>query len=93
MACAHSTSASSPRTPTTSAATATGVRITAEGRLLLCLSQGLSADLRRSLREKPGDDARVKRAIMRAMSIKPHGHDFVLSEQSVLFRHMNATGG
>jgi cyclic pyranopterin phosphate synthase len=69
------------------------VRVTAEGRLLLCLGQGLSTDLRRSLRANPGDDARVKRAIVRAMSIKPRGHDFVLSEQSALFRHMNATGG
>jgi cyclic pyranopterin phosphate synthase len=69
------------------------VRVTAEGRLLLCLGQEHSADLRRALRANPTDDERVKQAIRHAMSIKPRGHDFDLTEQPIIFRHMNATGG
>jgi cyclic pyranopterin phosphate synthase len=69
------------------------VRVTAEGRLLLCLGQEHSADLRRALRANPTDDARVEQAIRDAMAIKPRGHDFDLTEQPIIFRHMNATGG
>jgi cyclic pyranopterin phosphate synthase len=69
------------------------VRVTAEGRLLLCLGQEFSTDLRRALRGNPTDDAAVKRAIVAAMSIKPRGHDFDLEAKPVIFRHMNATGG
>jgi cyclic pyranopterin phosphate synthase len=69
------------------------VRVTAEGRLLLCLGQEHSTDLRRVLRANPTDDERVKAAIRHAMSIKPRGHDFNLNEQPIIFRHMNATGG
>jgi cyclic pyranopterin phosphate synthase len=54
------------------------VRVTAEGRLLLCLGQEFSTDLRRALRANPLDDDSVKRAIHSAMSIKPRGHDFDL---------------
>jgi cyclic pyranopterin phosphate synthase len=69
------------------------VRVTAEGRLLLCLGQEYSADLRRALRGNPTDDGRVKQAIVSAMSIKPRGHDFDLGAQPLIFRHMNVTGG
>ncbi|MGB5736974.1 MAG: GTP 3',8-cyclase MoaA [Thiohalocapsa sp.] len=69
------------------------VRVTAEGRLLLCLGQEFSTDLRRALRAHPLDDEAVKRAIRASMSIKPRGHDFDLKEQPIIFRHMNATGG
>ncbi len=69
------------------------VRVTAEGRLLLCLGQEYSADMRRALRANPGDDNAVKGAIVAAMSIKPRGHDFDLTAKPVIFRHMNATGG
>ncbi len=69
------------------------VRLTAEGRLLLCLGQEHSRDLRRELRAYPGDEAHLKQCIGEAMAIKPQGHEFDLSEQSVLFRHMNMTGG
>ena len=69
------------------------VRVTAEGRLLLCLGQEYSADLRRSLRGNPTDDERVKQAITAAMSIKPQGHNFDLEAKPILFRHMNMTGG
>jgi cyclic pyranopterin phosphate synthase len=69
------------------------VRVTAEGRLLLCLGQEHSTDLRRALRANPTDDERVKLAIRQAMDIKPRGHDFDLTAQPVIFRHMNVTGG
>lgn len=69
------------------------VRLTSEGRLLLCLGQEHSADLRRVVRANPGDDAALKAAIGSAMRIKPKGHDFNLEAKPVIFRHMNHTGG
>ncbi len=69
------------------------VRVSAEGRLLLCLGQEHSVDLRAVLRAHPGDIGRLKQAIVQAMSIKPRGHDFRLQAQPVILRHMNVTGG
>ncbi|MBL8251711.1 MAG: GTP 3',8-cyclase MoaA [Candidatus Competibacter sp.] len=69
------------------------VRVSAEGRLLLCLGQEHSADLKYTLRAYPGDRERLKQAIVAAMAIKPRGHDFQLGGQSVILRHMNHTGG
>lgn len=69
------------------------VRITAQGRLLLCLGQEHSVDLRRILREYPDDIERLKTAIRQSMVIKPRGHDFNLQEQPVILRHMSVTGG
>ena len=69
------------------------VRLTAEGRLLLCLGQEHSMDLRRVLRANPLDDDPVKQAINKSMALKPKGHEFDLAAQAVLLRHMNTTGG
>jgi cyclic pyranopterin phosphate synthase len=69
------------------------VRLTAEGRLLLCLGQEHSVDLRRVVRAHPTNDDALFEAIKDSMSIKPKGHDFDLSEKPVIFRHMNTTGG
>lgn len=69
------------------------VRVTAEGRLLLCLGQEHSIDLRRVLRANPLDDDAVKQALIDAMAIKPEGHDFDITAQPVIMRHMNSTGG
>jgi cyclic pyranopterin phosphate synthase len=69
------------------------VRLTAEGRLLLCLGQEHSKDLRRVVRANPLDDEPLRQAIIDAMEIKPKGHEFDLSAKPVLFRHMNVTGG
>lgn len=69
------------------------VRLTCEGRLLLCLGQEHSVDLRRVIRAHPGNDEKLKRAIQDAMLIKPKGHDFNLEEQAIILRHMNVTGG
>jgi cyclic pyranopterin phosphate synthase len=69
------------------------VRLTTEGRLLLCLGQEHSVDLRRVVRTHPGDPEALSQAIHAAMDIKPRGHDFNLEGQPVILRHMNATGG
>lgn len=69
------------------------VRVTAEGRLLLCLGQEHSVDLRRVLRANPLDDEPLLQAIKDSMNIKPKGHEFDLNAKPILFRHMNATGG
>ena len=69
------------------------VRVTTEGRLLLCLGQEHSVDLRHILRSYPGDEERLKTAIVDSMEIKPEGHEFSLSSQPVILRHMNMTGG
>jgi len=69
------------------------VRVTAEGRLLLCLGQEHSVDLRAVIRAHPGDLERLKQSIRDAMAIKPRGHDFNLGRQAVIMRHMNVTGG
>ncbi len=69
------------------------VRLTCEGRLLLCLGQEHSVDLRQVVRAHPGDRERLKQAIRASMAIKPKGHDFDLSVKPVIFRHMNVTGG
>lgn len=69
------------------------VRLTAEGRLLLCLGNDHSVDLKRVVRAHPGNMDKLKDAIVEAMKIKPERHFFDLTEQPVIFRHMNATGG
>ncbi len=69
------------------------VRLTAEGRLLLCLGQEHSVDLRRIVRTHPLDDEPLRQAIIDSMQIKPEGHEFDLEAKPVIFRHMNATGG
>ena len=69
------------------------VRLTCEGRLLLCLGQEHSVDLRKTLRAYPEDTEKLKQAIRDAMLIKPQGHEFDLTEKPIIFRHMNVTGG
>lgn len=69
------------------------VRVSAEGRLLLCLGQEHSVDLKQVLRTHPGDQERLKQTIMAAMAIKPRGHDFQLAERPLISRYMSHTGG
>ncbi len=69
------------------------VRLTCEGRLLLCLGQEHSVDLRKTLRAYPEDTEKLKQAIRDSMLIKPKGHEFDLTEKPIIFRHMNVTGG
>lgn len=69
------------------------VRVTAEGRLLLCLGNEHSLDLRTLVRDHPGDKQRLRAAIMQSMVIKPERHDFNLDGAPQILRFMNATGG
>ncbi len=69
------------------------VRLTCEGRLLLCLGQEHSVDMRRVVRGNPGDMDRLKQAIRDSMTIKPKGHDFNLEAKPIILRHMSVTGG
>lgn len=69
------------------------VRLTVEGRLLLCLGNEHSVDLKQIIRANPGDMAILKQAIIDSMLIKPEKHEFNIHEQPVIFRHMSVTGG
>ncbi|PCI21700.1 MAG: GTP 3',8-cyclase MoaA [Piscirickettsiaceae bacterium] len=69
------------------------VRVTASGLLLLCLGQEHSMDLKSILRANPTDLNKVKQALIESMDIKPKGHNFDITEQPVIFRHMSVTGG
>ena len=69
------------------------VRLTVEGRLLLCLGNEHSVDLKEVLRTHPGDQDILKQTIIDAMQIKPEKHEFNIHEQPVILRHMNVTGG
>ncbi|WGW02538.1 GTP 3',8-cyclase MoaA [Tropicibacter oceani] len=72
------------------------VRLTCTGELFMCLGQEDMADLRGALRNHPGDNAVLEEAIRAAIALKPKGHDFDYSRQSVdgrVSRHMSHTGG
>ena len=69
------------------------VRLTCEGRLLLCLGQEHSVDLRHVIRANPGDMNKLKQTIRNSMAIKPKGHEFSLATKPAILRHMNVTGG
>jgi cyclic pyranopterin phosphate synthase len=69
------------------------VRLTVEGRLLLCLGNEHSVDLKQVIRANPGDMAVLKQAIVDAMLIKPEKHEFNIHEQPVILRYMSMTGG
>ena len=71
------------------------VRLTATGRLYLCLGQNDRIDLRELVRRHEDDDA-LDAAFDEAMTIKPKGHDFHISKRGAepaLKRHMSVTGG
>jgi cyclic pyranopterin phosphate synthase len=69
------------------------VRLTAEGRLLLCLGNEHGLDLKAILRRYPGEPARIREALLGAMAHKPWGHDFRLNDEVQVLRFMNMTGG
>lgn len=68
------------------------VRLTAEGRLLLCLGNEHSLDLRALLRAG-AEDSELENAIRAAMDLKPERHHFSLDEEPQILRFMNMTGG
>ena len=68
------------------------LRLTAEGRLLLCLGNEHSMDLREVLRSYPGNSELLKSKILEALKDKPERHYFD-PEQVDIVRFMNMTGG
>ena len=74
-------------------ATCNRVRLTAEGRLLLCLGNEHSVDLKAIVRNYPGDRERLKTAIVDAIRIKPERHHFTHDDEPQILRLMNTTGG
>lgn len=74
-------------------ATCNRVRLTVEGRLLLCLGNEHSMDLKQILRAHPGDAERLEQAIRDAMQLKPYRHHFEVGGEVQILRFMNMTGG
>lgn len=69
------------------------VRVTVEGRLLLCLGNEHSVDLRSVLRDPQNDRASLLRILQDAIAIKPEKHHFDVDDEPQILRFMNATGG
>ena len=68
------------------------VRITAVGRLLLCLGNENSQDLRTIIRDGCSDEA-LKDKLIAALQLKPEKHNFDLAEEVQILRFMSHTGG
>jgi cyclic pyranopterin phosphate synthase len=68
------------------------VRLTAEGKLLLCLGNDHSLDLKALIRRYPGEHDQLRSAIVNAMTNKPEKHHFD-PERVDIVRFMNMTGG
>ena len=71
------------------------VRVTCTGEIYTCLGQEGHSDLRGPLRAT-AEDAPLEAAIRAAIGLKPKGHDFDYSRQTVdgqISRHMSHTGG
>jgi cyclic pyranopterin phosphate synthase len=70
------------------------VRVTATGRLLLCLGQENSVDLRATLRGSNNIASDLRAQIIAAMQHKPEKHDFdINNDEPQIVRFMNMTGG
>lgn len=69
------------------------VRLTVEGRLLLCLGHENALDLRGLLRRYPLDDTPILDAIRASLQHKPLRHEFRWQGDVQILRFMNATGG
>lgn len=67
------------------------IRLTTEGRLLLCLGNEHSVDLRQPLRDG-ASNKELKSIILNSMNIKPEKHYFDPEDTQIL-RFMSATGG
>ena len=69
------------------------VRLTAEGRLLLCLGHENSIDMRALLRRYPETDQPLLDALQAALARKPLRHEFSVGGEVQVLRFMNASGG
>ena len=68
------------------------LRVSAEGRLLMCLGNEESIDLRDLLRSGRSDNE-IKSTIIDSLAIKPERHVFDRPDEPQIVRFMNATGG
>ncbi|MEX6504603.1 GTP 3',8-cyclase MoaA [Pseudomonas zhanjiangensis] len=69
------------------------VRVTAEGKLVLCLGHDNALDLKALIRRHPGDSQRLRDALVAALQLKPQRHHFQADEQVQVVRFMSMTGG
>jgi cyclic pyranopterin phosphate synthase len=69
------------------------VRVTADGKLVLCLGHEGALDLKTLMRRYPGEPERLRNAIMQALQLKPERHHFDANEQVQVVRFMSVTGG
>lgn len=69
------------------------VRLTAEGKLLLCLGNEDDLDMRSLLRRHPLDDQPLLDAVRTALKYKPERHEFSADGEVQIVRFMNASGG
>ncbi|MEQ8515108.1 MAG: GTP 3',8-cyclase MoaA [Chromatocurvus sp.] len=69
------------------------VRVTTEGRLLLCLGNEHSVDLRAVLRAENASADTLRQRIAAAIDHKPEKHHFTHSDEPEIVRFMSATGG
>jgi len=69
------------------------VRVTAEGKLVLCLGHEGALDLKHLMRAHPGDSQRLREALVNALQLKPERHHFAQHEQVQVLRFMSMTGG
>ncbi|AOE84450.1 GTP 3',8-cyclase MoaA [Pseudomonas sp. TCU-HL1] len=69
------------------------VRVTAEGKLVLCLGHEGALDLKALIRRHPGDGERLRAALIDALRLKPERHYFEADSQVQVIRFMSATGG
>jgi len=68
------------------------VRVTSEGRLLLCLGNEHGSELMPLLRSN-ASDADLAQHIRQALAQKPERHHFDLNDEPQIVRFMNTTGG
>jgi len=69
------------------------VRMTVEGRLLLCLGNEHSVDFKKIIRRYPGNPDVLREAIIKSIGIKPERHWFNHDDKPQISRFMNTTGG
>lgn len=69
------------------------IRVTATGKLILCLGQENSADLRAAMRNNPQPETTLRETLMSAIVHKPEKHDFDLADEPQILRFMSVTGG
>ena len=69
------------------------VRVTAEGKLVLCLGHDNALDLKALLRANPGNTQLLREALVTALQLKPERHHFQADEQVQVVRFMSMTGG